>query len=55
MRNLPPRERMAVDLHYFVGLDIAATAAVMGIATGTVKATLHHAQARLRETLGDKA
>jgi len=51
--DLGRRQRQAVDLHYFVGLDVATVAAVMGCAPGTVKATLHQARARLRELLGD--
>jgi DNA-directed RNA polymerase specialized sigma24 family protein len=51
--DLGRRQRQAVDLHYFVGLDIATVAAVMGCAPGTVKATLHQARARLRDLLGD--
>jgi RNA polymerase sigma-70 factor (ECF subfamily) len=48
---LTARQRLAVDLHYFVGLDIAGCAEVMGCAPGTVKATLHQARHRLREAL----
>jgi RNA polymerase sigma factor (sigma-70 family) len=51
--RLSARQRSAVDLHYFVGLDVATTAEVMGCAPGTVKATLHQARGRLRELLGD--
>ena len=51
--RLHPRQRQAVDLHYFVGLDVATTAQVMGCAEGTVKATLHQARTRLRILLGD--
>jgi RNA polymerase sigma-70 factor (ECF subfamily) len=51
--GLARRQREAVDLHYFVGLDVATVAEVMGCAPGTVKATLHQARARLRELLGD--
>lgn len=51
--DLGRRQRQAVDLHYFVGLDVATVAAVMGCAPGTVKATLHQARARLRDLLGD--
>jgi RNA polymerase sigma factor (sigma-70 family) len=51
LRRLPPRERLAVALYYFLDLDTAETAAVMGCSTGTVKATLHHARARLRAHL----
>ncbi|WP_151081762.1 RNA polymerase sigma factor [Nocardioides cynanchi] len=53
VEGLSRRQRQAVDLHYFVGLDVATTAEVMGCAPGTVKATLHQARARLRELLGD--
>ena len=52
LRRLTARQRSAVDLHYFVGLDIATVAAVMGCAPGTVKATLHQARDRLRELIG---
>jgi DNA-directed RNA polymerase specialized sigma24 family protein len=51
--GLSHRQRQAVDLHYFVGLDVATVAEVMKCAPGTVKATLHQARARLRELLGD--
>ncbi len=51
--ELSPRQRMAVDLYYFVDLDVSTAAAVMGCAPGTVKATLSRARARLHELLGD--
>jgi RNA polymerase sigma factor (sigma-70 family) len=51
--ELGRRQRQAVDLYYFVGLDVATVAEVMDCAPGTVKATLHQARARLRELLGD--
>lgn len=51
--QLTGRQRQAVDLHYFVGLDIASCALAMGCAEGTVKATLHQARGRLRALLGD--
>jgi RNA polymerase sigma-70 factor (ECF subfamily) len=51
LRALPPRERLAVALFYFLGLDTTQTAAVMDCAPGTVKATLHHARTRLRAHL----
>jgi RNA polymerase sigma-70 factor (ECF subfamily) len=53
IEGLSRRQRQAVDLHYFVGLDVATVAAVMDCAPGTVKATLHQARARLRDLLGD--
>lgn len=51
---LPPRQRLAIDCVYFVGLSLAETAEVMGCAIGTVKATLSDARARLRKELGDR-
>jgi len=53
IRVLPPRQREAVDLYYFVDLDVAAIAEVMGCAPGTVRATLHQARAALRAQIGD--
>ena len=51
LATLPRRMRMAVDCHYFVGLTVAETAAVMGVAEGTVKSTMADARARLRTLL----
>lgn len=50
--RLSPRQREAIDLYYFVDLDVPAVAAVMGCAEGTVRATLHQARAALGELLG---
>jgi RNA polymerase sigma factor (sigma-70 family) len=52
LANLPARQRLAIDLYYFAGADVAATAEAMGCAPGTVKATLHQARERLRVLLG---
>jgi RNA polymerase sigma-70 factor (ECF subfamily) len=51
--GLSTRQRLAIDCHYFVGLSIAETAAVMKCTEGTVKSTLFDARGRLRELLGD--
>jgi DNA-directed RNA polymerase specialized sigma24 family protein len=51
LARLTRRQRLAVDLHYFVGLDMAETAQVMGCAVGTVKSTLSDARERLRRLL----
>lgn len=49
--GLSGRQRLAVDCYYFVGLDIAETASVMGCSEGTVKSTLSDARSRLRKHL----
>ena len=46
--QLSGRQKQAVDLYYFVDLDVATIAQVMECAPGTVKATLSQARARLR-------
>jgi len=50
--RLPPKQRLAVELHYFLGLDVSATAQALGCAPGTVKSQLSDARARLRTELG---
>jgi RNA polymerase sigma factor (sigma-70 family) len=49
--TLPPRQRLAVDCFYFVGLSVVETAAVMRCSEGTVKSTLSDARQRLRPLL----
>ena len=51
---LPLRQRTAVVLRYLGGLSGAEVATAMGCTEGTVKATLHHALARLRVDLTDQ-
>ena len=51
--ELPERQRLAVTLHYFLGLTVAETAAVMDVTDGTVKSTLFDARTNLRTALGD--
>lgn len=51
VRGLPKRMRLAVELHYFVGLSVIETAQVMNVSEGTAKSTLHDARARLRPQL----
>lgn len=50
---LTTRQRQAIDLYYFVDLDVTTVAELMKCAPGTVKATLSQARARLREQLGE--
>jgi RNA polymerase sigma factor (sigma-70 family) len=49
--GLPRRQRLAVELHYLLGLDVRECAAVMGCSDGTVKSTLFDARLRLRGVL----
>lgn len=51
--TLGERQQLAVHLHYFVGLTVDETAAVMACSAGTVKSTLFDSRARLRTLLGD--
>ena len=51
VRELPERQRLAVVLRYVGDFDEAHVAEVMGVARGTVAATLHAARARLAEVL----
>ena len=48
---LPEKLRLAVILFYFQGMDIAATARVLGIPEGTVKSRLSKARKLLKEVL----
>jgi RNA polymerase sigma factor (sigma-70 family) len=50
--QLAERQQLAVHLHYFVGLSVNETAAVMACSIGTVKSTLFDARSRLRTLLG---
>jgi RNA polymerase sigma factor (sigma-70 family) len=48
---LSERQRLVLFLHYYADLDYAAIAEALGIASGTVGATLHSARAALRRQL----
>jgi RNA polymerase sigma-70 factor (ECF subfamily) len=52
--RLSDRQQLAVHLHYFLGLGVEETAAVMSCSAGTVKSTLFDARAKLRSVLGDR-
>ena len=52
VHGLPERQRLAVELFYFVGLPVDDVAAVMGCANGTVKSTLFAARQALETVLG---
>lgn len=51
--TLPLRQRQAIALRYFLGLNLAEIAAELGIAEGTVKALLFQGRRRLAELLGE--
>jgi RNA polymerase sigma-70 factor (ECF subfamily) len=53
LARLSERQRLAVALHYYLGLPVAEAAVVMACSPGTVKSTLSDARARLRAILGD--
>ena len=53
LSRLTERQRLAVTLHYYLGLPLNDIAEVMGCATGTVKSTLADARGRLRAQLGE--
>ena len=52
VRQLPRQQRIAIVLHYVADLSQKEVASVMGVAKGTVAATLHSARKRLAESLG---
>jgi RNA polymerase sigma factor (sigma-70 family) len=52
VRRLPRRQAQVVALYYLDDLPVAEIAQTLGIAPGTVKATLHHARAALAQVLG---
>jgi RNA polymerase sigma-70 factor (ECF subfamily) len=49
--DLPPRQRLAVELFYVLGLPVAECAVVIRCATGTVSSTLSDARRALRSKL----
>ena len=51
LRQLPPRQRAVLVCRYYQDLDVAATAAVLGCAQGTVKSQAARGLAKLRELL----
>jgi RNA polymerase sigma-70 factor (sigma-E family) len=52
LRTLPPRQRAAVVLRYYVDLTETQTAEAMGCSVGTVKSQVFAGLARLRQQLG---
>jgi RNA polymerase sigma-70 factor (ECF subfamily) len=54
LRQLPPRKRLVVYLHYVADLPYLTVAEICGISEGTVAATLSQARAALAESLADR-
>jgi RNA polymerase sigma-70 factor (sigma-E family) len=52
LRRLPLEQRVALTLHYLVGLSVADVATETGAPTGTVKARLSRGRRALAEILG---
>lgn len=53
VEQLPPRQRLAVVLHYYLDLPQDEVAAVLGCSVGTVKSNLHDARRVLARKLGE--
>lgn len=51
LRLLPDRQRTAVFLHYYAGLPYEEVASLLGVAPGTVAASLHAARTTLRKRI----
>jgi len=51
INSLPPKERAALALRYYLDLDERGIAAMLGWPIGTVKTRLHRGRARLRQRL----
>ena len=53
LRRLPARQRTAIVLRYYEDLSVHQTAQVMGVSSGTVKASVSRGLATLRSLLAD--
>jgi RNA polymerase sigma-70 factor (sigma-E family) len=53
LAQVPPRQRAVLVCRYYDGLDVAATAKVLGCTEGTVKSQSARGLAALRAALGD--
>jgi RNA polymerase sigma-70 factor (sigma-E family) len=52
LQHLPPRQRAAIVLRYYLDLPEAEVARLLGVPAGTVKSWTHRGLARLRDRLG---
>ena len=53
VRELPPRQRACIVLHYEQGLPDSEIAQILDVSTGTVRAQLSRARAKLQTMLAD--
>ncbi len=51
LRRLAPDGRAVIVLHFYVGLSLPETAAILGVPLGTVKSRLHRSLAVMRAAL----
>jgi RNA polymerase sigma factor (sigma-70 family) len=54
LQRLPRKQREASVLRYYLGLDVAEVAKVMGISEGTAKTSLYRARRKLALELGER-
>lgn len=54
LRELPPKQRAAIVLHYEADLPVREIARLLGMSAATVKVHLHRGRAKLRVLLGDE-
>ncbi|MDR1768182.1 MAG: RNA polymerase sigma factor [Propionibacteriaceae bacterium] len=52
LAQLGRKQRLAVELHYYLGLPVADAAKVLRVSEGTLKSNLSDARRRLKEILG---
>jgi RNA polymerase sigma-70 factor (ECF subfamily) len=55
IRSLPPRQREVITLHFLQELSYADIAQALGVAVGTVKATIYSAKSALRVAFANNA
>lgn len=55
LRALPPKHRIAMELHYVEGYSVRETAELLRLPEGTVKWRLNQGRALLKRQLGEEA
>lgn len=54
LRQLPPKQRAAMILHFYAGHSTKEVAAILGSATGTVRVHISQGRKRLRQVLEEE-